>query len=105
MEFVDIYEHWELNALHLSLCVTGNRPGIEIGDTGLQLVAIDGGASNFTNPSNLEIDAGIAVVLADQFKMGKKEVTLARSQDNVTITPHELILNADVLLGAIIKIS
>ena len=42
--------------------------------------------------TNLEIDAGIAVVLADQFKMGNKEVTLARTQDDITITSANITL-------------
>jgi hypothetical protein len=91
---------FELDSLSIDWCVVGDNPGIEILGTGLELVHMGGGGSDFSDPANLSVNADVGLVLADQFEIDGTEVTLARSDDEVTITPNSLVLNADVLLGA-----
>lgn len=99
MIFKDIHGKAEIDEISLAYRADNLDDAIEIFE-GVQLSYLSGSVSNLTNPSQLEVSAGIGTIYGGGFTLGNESATFLQMSDNVTISSKEFKIDGDVNVGA-----
>jgi len=99
MIFKDINGKAEIDEISLAYRADNLEDAIEIFE-GVQLSYLSGSVSNLTNPSQLEVSAGIGTIYGGGFTLGNESATFLQMSDNVTISSKEFKIDGDVNVGA-----
>lgn len=99
MIFKDIHGKAEIDEISLAYRADNLEDAIEIFE-GVQLSYLSGSVSNLTNPSQLEVSAGIETIYGGGFTLAGESATFLQMADNVTISSKEFKVDGDVNVGA-----
>lgn len=101
--FEEVNGKFRLDSIDLDFEASGANPGIEIPETGIFIVGINGGVNRLGQSNDFQFKGGIALTLGGQISIGGNSYELLRIEGEATIDKYHLELTDKIFLAAMKK--